>query len=184
MLKRTFDIALSFFMLLFFSWFLLLLWLVAAIDTGSGGIFRQTRIGRFAKPFTIFKFRTMHPETKAISSVGRFLRDSKLDELLQLANVFIGDMSFVGPRPDIPGYYDKLEGEDRKILNLRPGLTSEASLKYFNEEALLASKENPDDYNDNVIFPDKVRLNFEYYRNRSFWRDVKIIWRTVFARGQ
>ena len=89
-------------------------------------------------------------------------------------------MSFVGPRPDIPGYYDTLEGENRKILQLKPGLTSSASIKYANEDALLDQQENPLIYNDTVLFPDKVRMNLEYYYNHSFIGDLKIIWQTIF----
>ena len=107
-----------------------------------------------------------------------FLRKSKIDELPQLLNVLFGQMSFVGPRPDIPGYYDKLVGEDRKILELKPGLTSKASLKYFNEEFLLSTQPNPLEYNDSVIFPDKVKMSLEYYYKKSFREDLKIIFKT------
>lgn len=102
---------------------------------------------------------------KSISKWGSFLRKSKLDELPQLVNIFIGDMSFVGPRPDVSGYYNNLKGEERLILKLKPGLTSEASLKYFDEEAILQQQENARDYNDAVIFPDKVKINLQYYYN-------------------
>ena len=173
--------ALSFLLLVLLGWFLLLLWFLAAIDTRSGGLFSQIRIGRFGNTFTIFKFRTMHPQTGNISAVGRFLRQSKFDELPQLVNVLIGDMSFVGPRPDVPGYYDTLEGDARKILELRPGLTNEASLKYFNEEKILASVPDPLQYNDEVIFPDKVKMNLDYYYHRTFLGDLKIMWRTAFG---
>ena len=98
-----------------------------------------------------------------------------MDELPQLFNILLGQMSFVGPRPDVPGYYDKLQGEARKLLELKPGLCSRAALKYFNEEALLAKKQDPLKYNDEVIFPDKVRMNLEYYYNRSFLEDLRIL---------
>lgn len=114
-----------------------------------------------------------------ITRFGLFLRRSKLDELPQLLNVLLGQMSFVGPRPDIPGYYDKLEGDDRKILELKPGLTSEASLKYYNEESILNNMANPLDYNDSVIFPDKVKMNLEYYYKQSFAEDLRIIFKTI-----
>ncbi len=114
-----------------------------------------------------------------ISSYGNFLRSSKLDELPQLLNIFLGTMSFVGPRPDVPGYYDTLEGEAQKILELKPGLCSRAALKYYNEETLLAKQKEPLKYNDEVIFPDKVRMNLEYYYNRSFFGDLKIILEVV-----
>lgn len=123
----------------------------------------------------------MHPQTNAISAWGSFLRNSKLDELPQLFNILKGDMSFVGPRPDIPGYYNLLQGENRKILTLKPGLTSEASIKYKDEEELLAQQENPLAYNDHIIFPDKVKMNLEYYHQRSFWGDLGIIFKTIFA---
>lgn len=123
----------------------------------------------------------MHPETNAISAWGKFLRKSKLDELPQLFNILKADMSFVGPRPDIPGYYDLLQGEERKILALKPGLTSEASIKYKNEDQLLAQQENPLHYNDSIIFPDKVKMNLEYYHQRSFWGDLGIIFKTIFG---
>ena len=117
--------------------------------------------------------------SNSISKLGIFLRKSKLDELPQLVNIFIGDMSFVGPRPDVAGYYNNLKGEDRLILKLKPGLTSEASLKYFDEEALLRQQENPQEYNDTVIFPDKVKLNLHYYFHHSLLGDLKIIYKTL-----
>lgn len=178
MAKRGFDI---FFATagVFISFFpLLFVFAVSSFDTKSNGLFFQKRIGQFGKTFKIIKFKTVHPVTRKISFVGRFLRKSKLDELPQLFNVLTGDMSFVGPRPDIPGYYDKLQGEERKILKLRPGITSEASIKYSNEEYLLKQKENPLEYNDQVLFPDKVKMNLDYYYRRSFLGDLKIILKT------
>lgn len=114
-----------------------------------------------------------------ITPLGAKLRKYKLDELPELWNVLIGDMSFVGPRPDVPGYADKLVGEDREILQLKPGITGPASLKYRNEEEILASVEDPIRYNDEVIFPDKVRINREYMEEWSFWGDIRIIFKTV-----
>ena len=110
------------------------------------------------------------------------MRKYKLDELPELWNVLIGDMSFVGPRPDVPGYADKLIGEDRKILQLKPGITGPASLKYRNEEELLARQEDPVKYNDEVIFPDKVRINLNYLNHWNFWLDIKIIVYTVLGK--
>lgn len=110
-----------------------------------------------------------------ITRYGRFLRRSKLDELPQIINILLGQMSFVGPRPDVSGYYDTLEGEAKKILQLKPGLCSRAALKYYDEEAVLAKKMEPLTYNDEVIFPDKVKMNLEYYHNRSFLGDLQII---------
>ena len=122
----------------------------------------------------------MNDRLKTISMFGKFLRKSKLDELPQLFNIIKGDMSVVGPRPDIPGYYDLLEGENRKILELKPGLTSEASIKYRNEEMLLQSVSNSKKYNDEVIFPDKVKMNLNYYYNHNLLIDLKIILKTIF----
>jgi lipopolysaccharide/colanic/teichoic acid biosynthesis glycosyltransferase len=144
-------------------------------------LFIQERIGQWGRVFKIYKLKTMHPATAKISSLGRFLRKSKIDELPQLWNVLKGDMSFVGPRPDVAGYYDLLQGEPSRILELKPGITSEASIKYANEETLLEQQENPLEYNDIVIFPDKVRMNLDYYYNRSFFGDMVIIVKTVFG---
>ncbi len=119
------------------------------------------------------------PDGERMMKIGNFVRKTSLDELPQLLNVLQGRMSMVGPRPDIAGYYDTLEGEQRKILALKPGLTSEAALKYANEEELLSSQEHPLKYNDEVIFPDKVRMNLNYYYNRSFFSDLKLIFKTI-----
>ena len=173
-------------------------------------IFKQCRVGRKGELFTIYKFRTMsvereeNPVTLAgdsgITHLGAKLRRFKLDELPQLWNILKGDMSFVGPRPDVPGYADALTGDDREILLLRPGVTGPASLKYRDEEELLAKifkaleagesildKEglpvnSVTEYNDRVIFPDKVRLNRLYLHNRSMWLDIKLIIATVLRR--
>jgi lipopolysaccharide/colanic/teichoic acid biosynthesis glycosyltransferase len=180
MLKRIFDIVFSLIGLLFGGFFLLFVWILTSIDTKSNGLFIQNRIGQFGKTFKIYKLKTIKDNTEYISGFGSFLRKSKIDELPQLWNILIGEMSFVGPRPDIEGYYDKLSGENRKILELKPGLTSLASIKYANEEQLLSQKENPLQYNDEIIFPDKVKMNLEYYNNQSFVLDLQIIFRTLF----
>lgn len=155
-------------------------------------IFRQKRVGRNGELFTIFKFRTMsvhHNQSsisiageKRITQLGKILRHYKIDELPELWNILIGDMSFVGPRPDVPGYADCLQGDDRRILQLRPGITGPASLKYRNEEYLLAQQVNPQAYNDNVIFPDKVRLNLYYLDHYNFWDDIRMIVATVLGK--
>ncbi len=152
---------------------------IAAISTKSSGIFTQTRIGQHGKPFTIYKIQTM--QHGKVTTIGKFLRKTKLDELLQLLNIIKGDMAFVGPRPDVPGYYDALQGDDRRVLALKPGLTSLAAIKYRNEEELLAQQENPLLYNDTVIFPDKVKMNIEYLDNRSLVLDLKIMWLTALS---
>lgn len=180
-IKRIFDFIFSIIALFFFGWIVLVCVFIATIDTQSFGIFTQERIGQHGKKFTIFKIKSMNDRLKTVTWFGRFLRKSKLDELPQLFNILKGDMSFVGPRPDVPGYYDLLEGENRKILELKPGLTSEASIKYRNEEKLLQSVVNPKFYNDEVIFPHKVKMNLEYYYNHNLLLDIKIILKTIFV---
>lgn len=157
---------------------------------GGPAFFIQKRVGRNGKLFEMYKFRSMtmgHSGSSIsvagesrITPFGAILRKYKLDELPELWNVFIGDMSFVGPRPDVPGYADRLQGEERKILRLRPGITGPASLKYANEEEILAKVENPQKYNDEVIFPNKVKINLDYYYNHTFMGDIKLIWNTIF----
>jgi lipopolysaccharide/colanic/teichoic acid biosynthesis glycosyltransferase len=185
MAKRIFDIVFSLFALLLFSWVLLISWLMAVIDTHTNGIFVQERIGQYGRIFKIYKLRTIQVSSfsgkACISRMGQILRDYKLDELPQLFSIIKGEMSLVGPRPDLPGYYDLLTGENRKILELKPGLTSLASLKYSKEEHLLAKQEEPLLYNDRVIFPDKVQLNLDYYYHRSFWGDIGIILKTFWV---
>ena len=190
MLKRTFDILLSVFAIfLLFPFFLLVSFLIV-IDSGFPIFFLQKRIGRDAKEFNIIKFRTMKTNNEnititvsddsRITRIGKYLRKTKIDELPEILNVLFGQMSFVGPRPDVKGYADKLKGANRKILALRPGITGPASLKYYNEEYILSQKSNPKKYNDEVIFPDKVKINMHYFHNRSFFLDLKIIFATIF----
>ena len=179
---------------------LLLLWpvlLVVAIlikvkMPGGPVIFRQKRVGLGGRLFTMYKFRSMtvgHGGSSVsvagesrITPLGAKLRHYKLDELPELWNVLIGDMSFVGPRPDVPGYADRLRGKDRDILKLRPGLTGPASLKYRDEEDILAGQSDPQKFNDEVIFPDKVRINLYYLHNYSFIKDIRMIFCTVLRR--
>ena len=179
---------------------LLFLWPVLAVVAilirvkmpGGPVIFKQQRVGRGGKLFTMYKFRSMtvsHSGSSVsvagesrITPLGAKLRRYKLDELPELWNVLIGDMSFVGPRPDVPGYADCLTGDDRRVLELRPGITGPASLKYRNEEQILASVDDPIKYNDEVIFPDKVRINLYYLDNQSFLMDIKLIICTVLGR--
>lgn len=179
-IKRAFDFVFSIIALVIFSPFIVISWLILMIDTKSNGLFFQQRVGQFGKLFTIYKLKTMHHETGNVSKTGFFFRKYKLDELPQFLNVLKGEMSIVGPRPDIEGYYDKLEGEDRKILELKPGITSEASIKYYNEEEILEQQENALHYNDSVIFPDKVKMNLDYYYNQNLLLDIKIIIKTIF----
>jgi lipopolysaccharide/colanic/teichoic acid biosynthesis glycosyltransferase len=178
-LKRFFDVVFSVVVLLSLGWLLLLCYVMSCIETRSNGLFVQQRVGQYGQLFWICKLKTMHPKSHQIGFFGRIFRKYKLDELPQFYNVLIGDMSVVGPRPDVPGYYDCLQGDDRRLLELKPGITSEASIKYKNEDALLAQQENPLAYNDQVIFPDKVRMNLEYYEHQSITNDLKIIFKTL-----
>lgn len=172
---------------------LLVTWILIHVKMPDGpAIFRQKRVGRNGKSFTMYKFRSMsaHHSGSSVSVAGESritplgakLRKYKIDELPELWNVLIGDMSFVGPRPDVPGYADNLEGENRNILKLRPGITGPASLKYRDEEELLAKQENPQEYNDKVIYPDKVRINLYYLSHYSFIMDIKMIVATVLGK--
>ncbi len=179
MIKRIVDIIVSIIGLLLCGLVTPFIWIISAIDTSSNGLFFQQRIGQFGNPFTIYKFRSIHKTKQSVSTWGSFLRKSKLDELPQLLNVLKGDMSIVGPRPDIAGYYDVLQGEQRNILLLKPGLTSEAAIKYAHEDHLLAQQKDPLYFNDTVIFPDKVQLNLAYYYKQSFWVDLKLMVKTV-----
>lgn len=172
------DYNIAFFAIIILLPILILLVLLTSLDTGFPGIFTQKRVGQQAKIFTIYKFRTLHPKTFEKSTFGNLMRATKLDELPQLFNILKGDMSLVGPRPDIPGYYDKLEGQDRLVLLLKPGITSEAGIRYRNEEKILSGQENPLKYNDEVLFPDKVKMNLEYYHNLSFKKDMYILLKT------
>lgn len=191
MLKYLFDRIVSFFGLLFLLPILAIVAILIKCKMPGGPvIFTQTRVGRNGRLFTMYKFRSMtvsHSGSSIsvagesrITPLGAVLRKYKLDELPELWNVFMGDMSFVGPRPDVPGYADNLQGEDRLVLKLRPGITGPASLKYANEEEILARVPDPVKYNDEVIFPDKVRINLDYYYNHTFAGDIKLIFQTIF----
>lgn len=186
--KRAFDVLFSV-SGLFILWpVILAAWMLARCDTGASGFFIQRRIGQNAQPFKVIKLRTMRPEGGSsvtlandarITPFGKKLRRWKLDELPQLWNVLRGDMSFVGPRPDVPGFLDMLEENDRALLQLQPGITGPATLKYRNEEELLASVADPEHYNATVIWPDKVRINLKYMQNWSLSQDIDIIWKTL-----
>lgn len=157
---------------------------------GGPVFFTQKRVGRNGVLFTMYKFRSMRVDhdgssvsvagESRITPLGARLRKYKLDELPELWNVLVGDMSLVGPRPDVPGYANRLEGEERLVLKLRPGITGPASLKYANEEQILSRVADPQRYNDEVIFPDKVRINLRYYYDHTFWGDLKLIFQTLF----
>ncbi len=190
-IKNIFDFSSAFMGLIFLSPILLITAILIKIKMPDGKIiFKQQRVGKDGKLFTIYKFRTMSANHNGssisvagqarITPLGAKLRKYKIDELPELWNILTGTMSFVGPRPDVPGYADKLTGENRKILELKPGLTGPASIKYANEEEILAKVDNPIEYNDKVIFPDKVKINLDYYYNHNLLLDIKYIFKTIF----
>lgn len=181
--KRLFDIVLAVVGLLVVGWFVAVLWVIITLLYKENAFFSQVRVGRFGEPFRIYKLRTMHSPHDELSTVttatdvritglGRLLRRAKFDELPQLWNVLRGDMSLVGPRPDVPGYADALRGDDRIVLSVRPGITGPASLFFRKEELLLSRVDNPVEYNDSVIWPEKVRINWRYVENYSFFGDL------------
>ena len=188
LIKRIFDFSLSLIGILITWPIILTAWIIASIETKSNGFFLQKRVGENGKLFTIIKIKTMYPNNGStvttandsrITKSGKFFRKYKIDELPQLINVLKGDMSFVGPRPDVPGYADKLEGEDRIILSIKPGITGPATIKYKNEEEILARVNDPIKYNNEVIWPDKVKINKEYIKNWSLKKDIEYILRTI-----
>jgi lipopolysaccharide/colanic/teichoic acid biosynthesis glycosyltransferase len=189
-IKYIFDRLVALIGLLFLWPLLIILAILIKVKMPGGpAFFTQKRVGQHGRLFTMHKFRSMavsHDDSSVsvagearITSFGATLRKYKLDELPELWDVLIGNMSFVGPRPDVPGYADMLTGDDRRMLELRPGITGPASLKYRDEEELLAKVDNPIEYNDKVIFPDKVRINLYYLDHYSFWKDIQMIIYTV-----
>ena len=188
--KRLFDIVLSVVGICMTWWLMLVAWIVTSVETKSNGLFMQERIGKEGKLFFVYKIKTMKSisgidttvttsEDSRITTSGAFFRKTKIDELPQLFNVLFGTMSAVGPRPDVPGYADNLEGDDRIILSLRPGITGPASLKYKNEEALLAKQKDPERYNRDVIWPDKVEINKMYMKHWSLKKDINYMIKTI-----
>ena len=190
LLKRSYDLLFALSLLFFFWPVILIAWFIASLETRSNGFFFQVRVGRQARLFRVIKIRTMHPSSNTstvsisgdsrITISGRFFRRLKIDELPQLFNVIFGDMSMVGPRPDVPGFADRLVGVNRDILLLKPGITGPASLAYSNEEDLLASVSDPELYNASVIWPHKVELNLSYLRHWSPFLDLRLLFQTVF----
>jgi lipopolysaccharide/colanic/teichoic acid biosynthesis glycosyltransferase len=192
MLKRIFDIIVALVGMICLSPIFLIVAVLIKVRTPGPALFVQKRSGRFGRPFNIYKFRTMIVSQTGntvtvlgesrITPLGAKLRKHKIDELPELWNIFIGDMSFVGPRPDMPEYSNRLVGEEKLILELRPGITGPASLKYANEEELLANVSDPLKFSDEVLWPDKIKLNLEYYRNHNFCNDLSIIIKTIIKR--
>ena len=188
--KRMFDIVCAFLGLSLLGWLILLAWLAASIDTRNNGFFTQVRVGQNGRLFKVVKIRTMLIKAglntsvttatdERITTLGSMFRKTKIDELPQLFNVLVGQMSFVGPRPDVPGFADKLKGEARLLLTVKPGITGPASLKYKYEEQLLASVEAPETYNRNVLWPDKVKINIEYIKAWTLTKDIQYMIKTL-----
>ena len=182
LVKRIFDLVLVLLFLPLLIIPILVLIIIATIDTKEFGVFSQKRVGQHGKLFKIYKIRTLkegqhqlgHLDQSA-SAIGKYLRRTKLNELPQLFNVLIGDMSFVGPRPDLQGFADELKGEDRIVLMVKPGITGPATLKYRNEERVLERQKDPDNYNRTIIWVDKVKINKKYVLNYSFYLDLAFI---------
>ena len=191
--KRALDVAVAALALILAGWLIMLGAAASAIAHGGSGFFVQRRVGRHGATFPLLKLKTMRDGTDLgttvttaadprITRVGRLLRTTKLDEMPQFVNVLLGHMSLVGPRPDVPGFADRLTGDDRIVLSVAPGITGPATLAYRHEEELLARQEDPERYNREVIFPDKVRLNRAYVEDYVFWRDLVYLWRTLVGR--
>jgi lipopolysaccharide/colanic/teichoic acid biosynthesis glycosyltransferase len=188
--KIILDYFLAFLCLILFFFPMLFLFIVATFDTGMVGIFTQKRVGKNGKSFNLIKFRTMKGEYNSsvtthkmqITKLGKLLRKYKLDEIPQIVNILNGDMSWVGPRPDVFGYADKLEGEDKIILSVKPGITGPAQLKYRNEEEILSKVKDPQLYNDTIIWKDKIKINKDYVKNWSLSNDLNYLFKTVFVK--
>lgn len=191
MIKRIFDICFSFVMILCLMPLLIIIALMIVMDSRGGVFFGQKRVGLHGKEFRLWKFRTMKPQSEArgqitvgardtrITRIGYYLRKYKVDELPQLWNVFIGEMSMVGPRPEVPFYVAMYKEEQKKVLTVQPGLTDYASLQYFSESELLAKAFDPQKVYIEEVMPAKLKLNLEYVDHHSFLSDLKIIGKTV-----
>jgi len=189
-MKRLFDIFASFFGLVFLFPFLFIIGVLIIIDSKGGIFYRQVRVGMRNKDFRIFKFRTMRPNSdkaglltvgakdNRITTIGVFLRKYKIDEFPQLINVLIGDMSIVGPRPEVRKYVDMYSKEQLQVLNVRPGITDYASIEYSNENELLAKSDNPEKTYIEDVMPAKLKLNLKYISDTSLATDIKIIFKT------
>ncbi|MCI5917231.1 MAG: sugar transferase [Bacteroidales bacterium] len=192
MAKRLFDIVSSGIGLLCLAPVFVVMAIWIKLDSRGPVFYRQTRVGRYGRDFRIFKFRSMRvgsdkgrqitvgERDPRITRSGYFIRRYKIDELPQLINVFLGDMSVVGPRPEVRKYVDLYSEEQRKVFQVRPGITDLASIKYRNENELLSQVDDPDTYYIDVIMPDKLAINLEYIRHQSFMGDIKIIFNTLF----
>ncbi len=189
-MKRLFDILASFWGLIFLFPFLTLIGILIVLDSKGGVFYRQVRVGKGNKDFRIFKFRTMRPDSdkaglltvgakdNRITNIGIFLRKYKVDEFPQLLNVFIGEMSFVGPRPEVRKYVEMYNEEQLKVLSVRPGITDYASIEYHNENELLAKSDNPENTYIEEVMPAKLKLNLKYISEVGLLTDIKLIFKT------
>lgn len=192
MIKRLFDMVFSFFGIILLLPFFVVISILILIDSKGGILYLQTRVGRDNKDFKLFKFRTMRTGSdkiglltvgdrdSRITGMGYWLRKYKLDELPQLFNVLKGDMSFVGPRPEVRKYVNLYTEEQLKVLTVRPGITDNASIKYANENELLLSDADPEKFYINKLLPAKLKINLEYLSDQGLINDLKIILKTVF----
>ena len=193
-MKRLFDIVCSFFGLVFLSWLFVFVALWVGLSSKGGVFYRQRRVGRCNRDFTIYKFRSMRVNSDRqglltiggrdgrITKAGVFIRKYKLDELPQLFNVLRGDMSFVGPRPEMRKYVELYTEEQKKVLTVRPGITSLSSIKYRNENEILSRSDNPEQYYIDVIMQDKLAIELDYLEQRSLLTDIKVIFQTIFGK--
>ncbi len=191
-MTRVFDILFSFFGLLILSPFFVIIWLIIVLTSRGGGFYTQNRVGKDGKDFSLYKFRSMRKDAdkgslitvggrdSRITKIGYFIRKFKIDELPQLFNVLKGDMSLVGPRPEVRKYVDLYTDEQKKVLSIRPGITDYASIEYVDENEILGKSDNPDEVYVSQIMPDKIKLNMKYIENKSVKEYFKIIFLTVF----
>lgn len=190
MMKRLFDLFVSFFVLIFFFPIGIIIALAIVFESRGGVFYRQQRVGKDGMPFRLWKFRTMRVNADKlgkltvgmrdprITRVGYFIRKSKLDEFPQFINVFVGEMSIVGPRPEVQEYVDLYTPDQRVVLTVKPGITDYASLEYFKENELLGQSENPRETYIREIMPAKIELNKKYIANPTLGQDIKIMWLT------
>lgn len=192
-MKRLFDLFFAFLGILALSPIFIIISILIALDSKGGILYQQERIGKNGKPFNVLKFRTMIPDAFAkgaltvgsrdprVTNVGYYLRKYKLDELPQLFNVLFGDMSFVGPRPEVKKYTDLYNEEQRKVLSVKPGITDYASIKFRNENDLLAASDNPEKSYIEEIMPQKLDLNMKYINDNHVFKDIQIIFQTFYT---
>lgn len=191
MLKRFCDIFFSLICLILLAFPMMVIAALVRMSGKGGVLFKQTRVGKMGVPFALLKFRTMRPDSESsglitvgardprVTKIGHFLRKSKLDELPQLFNILKGEMSFIGPRPEVPKYVSLYSEEQMKVLRVRPGLSDPASLAYFNESEELGKVNDPEHHYIHVIMPAKLKMNLEYVLSRNAWSDWKIALLTI-----